>query len=221
MSDESVRFHNGDTLDSIPVVRPTVPLPPGLRRLPPDPTVFPPQAPGRNLAALGWVVAGALVVGALVGLSIASADNGAKVEASTSSEQPTAPAAEEAPSTPSPTPSLSIWQAPEQVPESVPEWEDIEVCSTPATGGDPSTDYCFSYAYDPESTTMQAALLANASDYACDDYLFSTHPSDFEGVWEERPPDCSSTPGGRTARVYFGPMTDWSDVVLYTCLLSN
>lgn len=218
--DETVRFHNGDTLDSIPVVRPTVPLPPGLRRLPPDPEVFP-QRPPQGLAVMGWVVAGSLVIGGLVGLSVAASDDDPPAATPTGSAQPTV-VITETPS-PAPTETVSVWKEPSREPEPEPEtaWEDVMVYSAPATGGDPSTDYCFSYVYDPTSSTIQAALLSNAADYECDDYLFSTHPDDFEGVWEEYPPDCSETPGGRTARVSFMPGTDYSNTVLYTCLLGN
>lgn len=87
---------------------------------------------------------------------------------------------------------------------------------TPATGGDPGTNYCLLY------LEYGASLRANAPGYACHDFLFSTHPSLGEGVFSEDPSvECGDTPGGRLAMLVFDPYTSWGGQPLYTCLLLN
>ena len=136
---------------------------------------------------------------------------------------------------PSPAPTVTVWQA-QPAPEPTPSWrrepsagmELVHVVVSPATGGDPSMDYCFSYAAlgapgsdDDGDGVPEAALRANAPAHECGDFLFSTHPWDMGGVWEMTPPDCSDTPGGRLAYVSFAESTTWYGSDAYTCLLFN
>jgi len=220
--DDQIRFHNGDTLDSIPVVPPTVPLPPGLKRLPYDPEVFPPRPlPARVTPVVASIITGAAVMGALVGMVVAWASrNEAPVAQPPASPVPSVVVSTVAPEPPSPAPTVTVQTAPTETEEPEAAWEDVMIVAAPSTGGDPSTDYCLAYTYDGTNSLITAALLANAPAWQCDDYLFSTHPSDMEGVWEETPPDCTATPGGRTVRVAFDAMTDWSNTVLYSCVLA-
>lgn len=200
VSDEDmIRFHNGDTLDSIPVVRVT-----------PDT----PARPVMNRQLWGLALGSALAAGAVVGLVLASMD-----------DSPAPARAALASVTPSPGPSPSVVTATATVtaratviaphPYTEPENERVYVLTTPATGGDPGMDYCFQY------NGQGADLLVNAPAYMCQDFLFSTHPDDGEGVFEDSPPDCSDTPGARSARLQFSPQSFWGEGVMYTCLLVN
>lgn len=91
----------------------------------------------------------------------------------------------------------------------------------PSTGGDPSTDYCLSYTGSSADSAVDAILLANAPAYQCDDLVFSPTPDDGEGVWKDAVPDCSRTPGARSAAVFFSEATDWYGADAYTCLLAS
>jgi hypothetical protein len=221
--DEEIRFHNGDTLDSIPVVRPTVPLPPGLRRLPPDPEVFPSQPAPRVSPLVATIIAGAAVIGALSGMVVAWApqDDAATAQPVPSASPSVTVHVQPEPTPPAPTATVTVRAEPTYTEEPDAAWESVWITVAPATGGDPTTDYCLAYDYDSVASVIPATLLANAPAWQCDDYLFSTHPSDMEGVWEETPPDCTATPGGRTVQVAFDPMTEWGGgTVLYSCLIA-
>lgn len=118
--------------------------------------------------------------------------------------------------TPSPTEAIpSLHPTVRQAPYADVSAEEVYISQVPATGGDPSTDYCLAY------TGGGVTLLSNAPRGMCHDFLFSTHPSDGEGVFETEPPLCETTPGGRLAQLYFDPRTAWSEDGIYTCLLLN
>ena len=132
--EDLIRFHNGDTLHNIPVVR-----------LPPPANPHPRQA-WRKVAA---TVAGATLAGVLGGWVIGKTVGGAVAgrPASASSGQPAVTT-----TAPSPTPTVTVRQA-QPVPEPAPSWrrepsagmELVHVIISPATGGDPSMDYCITY----------------------------------------------------------------------------
>lgn len=198
--DDLIRFHNGDTLGNIPVVRPR------------DRSSSPPL---RTL--LITVAVAALVSGSAVGWALSQGGQ------ETSAAPPPVKAAQATRSvppsfSPAPAPTITVWQAPsDPTPEAEPEpVETIYVGDAPATGGDPSTDYCIFY-----TDHGSAVLLANAPDYLCDDVIFSTHPSTGSGVWEEEAPDCSATPGARPVFFVFGESTSWYGADAYTCLATK
>lgn len=193
--EELIRFHNGDTLHNIPVVRPE-PLRSGV--------------PWRVVGAVGGMAA---LVGSVIGLSFALGDRADKAASSVASSSAPAPVS------PAPAPTVTVTRpavtvAPHQL-YTAPLAEQVYVIQTPPTGGDPGTDYCFSY------TELGAALLADAPSYECEDFLFSTHPADMQGVFEGSPVDCSSTPGARSAEITFDASTYWGAGRSYTCLLAN
>lgn len=216
--EEMIRFHNGDTLDSIPIVR--IPEPER------------PRLPWRVITA---TLAVALGAGTAVGLVLASQDGPIHTVATDPSTPSTAVSSSDVTSeTPSPRVTVTTvvtTTPPTPQPEAVPtEAEDsyvqqapyadvnaesVYISQVPATGGDPSTDYCLNY------TDGSAVLMAEAPKTLCHDFLFSTHPSDGQGVFETVPPLCATTPGGRLAQLYFDPSTMWSDDGVYTCLLLN
>ena len=82
-------------------------------------------------------------------------------------------------------------------------------------------DYCITYTGSESEGRADAVLLVNPPLYQCEDFLFSTHPQDMTSVWEEFPPDCSGTPGGRAAHLSFAESTTWYGSDAYTCLLLN
>lgn len=214
-SDEDMlRFHNGDTLESIPVVR-----------LEPDP----PRIPWRTVAGVVGTMA---FVGSLVGLSVGLGER--NKTAVSADPMPSVTSAESAtpqvtvPPPVVPTVTATVTQtapAPppaeqdsyiQQAPYIDASAETVMVSVTPSTGGDPSMDYCLTYEAEG------AVLLANAPVYACQDFLFSTHPKDGAGVFEVEPPtECGDTTGGRLAQLFFEPSTAWGEGSSYTCLLAN
>lgn len=216
--EDKIRFHNGDTLESIPVVRIDEPE---RRRIP--------------WRTVGGVLGAALLVGGLFGLSFALGEGEPTPTAAAPDDEtgPTAPVSA-APS-PEPVPTVTVTRTPtptvtvtEQASEAVPApyvepvaMEYVYVISAPFTGGDPGTNYCVSYTGSSNGDGALAVLQAEVPAYQCHDFLFSTHPDDQMGVFETTPPDCSDTEGGRTAQILFDPMTGWGDGVLYTCLLAN
>lgn len=217
--EDMIRFHNGDTLGSIPVVRADEPR----RRIP--------------WRTITLTVGCAAFVGAVVGLSFGMGSRSQPVQAETPASSPAVTADAKAVSSP-PVPVVTVTaQETVTVAPSEPdydlngagagpemhgmEWEQIYLEREPATGGDPGVDYCLSYAGEFSGGMPSAVLLANAPAYQCSDFLFSTHPSDGSGVFEEMPPDCSATPGARTAELWPGPDSAVIGQVMYTCLLMN
>lgn len=211
--DDKIRFHNGDTLDSIPVIR-DVPQ----RR----------SIPWRTVAG---VVGTAVLVGTIVGISVGMGERNRPQAATPDAPLPvtTAPVAAPSPVVPTATMTETVTatptdpqpQPPVQQAPYVPDYtdaamEEVVIVNTPDTGGDPSTNYCLAY------LEQGATLLANAPGYMCHDFLFSTHPSLEQSVFEEVPPaECGDTPGGRLAILVFDPVSSWGGDPLYTCLLMN
>lgn len=214
--DELIRFHNGDTLHNIPVIR-----------LPPPP---PQKRQARTRVAILAIGSAALAGAALGALASTGGDSGSAPHAASS-----APATTAAPSAlPTPAPTVTVYQAqpaetrtvtPDARPYRYPYEgvETVHVVSAPPTGGDPGMDYCVTYTGFSEGGDLEAILMVNAPPYECEDFLFSTHPSDGNGVWEEEemPTDCADTPGGRPAYVMFDIASGWYGGDAYTCLLTN
>ncbi|GLW51390.1 hypothetical protein Stsp02_70510 [Streptomyces sp. NBRC 14336] len=190
------RFHNGDTLDNIPVVR----LPTRRARWWP----------------LVAVVAGVGVVGGLVGAGVAlfqgrgaQAQGGPGVSASPSgsfggngeSSSPSAAASEAPPSVlAEPSPS-----GPEQV----------RVIQTPPTGGDPGASYCLVYTGSASGPEREAILLMNAPGYQCHD-LLPFDPTGLTPAFTTDAPLCEAP--SRAAVVNFAEVGGWEGELMYTCL---
>lgn len=202
--EDMIKFHNGDTLDSIPVIRDIS-------------AQSSPLVTNRQLWCISLGLA--LVTGAVTGLVLSQHD-GSPAPNRAAAVSPSAVVTTKAPApVPTVTATATVTtRATVEVPRSYaqPSVEQVYVVRAPATGGDPGTDFCFSYD-DSYGTT----LLADAPAYLCRDFLFSTHPKDGLGVFEETVPDCSATPGGRAAQINFSAQSGWGPSTLYTCLLRN
>lgn len=134
--EELARFHNGDTLDSIPIVR----LPIASSRRP----------------SLWWgaVIVPVAVFGALAGAAVAhfagdgsSRDEGRSRDDGKSSAVGSTPLRE---SEPEVTPSASVWTAPppsSESPEAAAEGgpEQVSVIQAPTVQGDVATSFCLVY----------------------------------------------------------------------------
>jgi hypothetical protein len=208
-----VRFHNGDTLDNIPVVRPPeIPL---VR--PPEPAP-PPRRFWLTAAAVAVPVA---LIGALIGAVVAetAGDRGPRTDAGPPAES-SAPV-ETAPSSPTPRASIATPPAGPSPGESLtvaagPQLEQIRVIQAPATGGDPSTAYCLVYTGSDSSGVKDAILLANAPAYQCTDLL----PYDeYEGSFATEVPYCE--PPARSAVLSFAESSEWAGAVYFTCLTQH
>lgn len=201
--EDMIKFHNGDTLDSIPVIRPWS------------------QSSRWSWRVGAGVLGVSLCVGSILGWSLAMGERShqAPSAAPSSSAPVAAPAV-----TVTATATTAVTVQPtyeESESYGYPYMEQVYVKSAPSTGGDPGTDYCFSYLGGASAQGESVILLSSAPAYQCQDYLFSTHPRDGVGVFELVPPNCSGTPGGRTAQVTFDPFSGWDMGVMYTCLLFN
>ena len=204
--EDLVRFHNGDTLDNIPVVR--------LRE---DAAQRHPWLKWGGLA----VLAGA--VGALAGFGVASLIGGTSPQGADTAAHaaPTAAATSTttaSPETDSATPSASIWTAPSpstEPPEITTQagLEQVRVIQAPATGGDPSTSYCLVYTGSDSGGVKDAILLANTPAYQCTDLL----PYDLtHGAFLTEMPECE--PQSRAAVLSFADSAGWGEAVYFTCL---
>lgn len=211
--EDMIKFHNGDTLDSIPVIR-EIPRQSGT------------SITDRQL----WVTAltVALVSGAVTGLALGLHSNAGDKHATAAA--PSVVPVSSSPVQPSPdaqptvTATATVTASPtDQVPSvgTQAAADQVHVIKAPYTGGDPATNYCFAYTGSNSGDGVDAVLLADAPGYECQDFLFSTHPKDDVGVFEQTPPDCSATPRARSARVVFDETSEWGFSVMYTCLLPN
>lgn len=205
--DDLIRFHNGDTLDNIPVIRDEGPR------------------SGFPWKTVAGVFGAAALVGGVIGLSFALGDRADDMTSAVAGSPSASASASQA--APSPTPAVTVTAhstetvtaeptSQAQQPYASPELEQVYVVETPATGGDPGMDYCFSF-----DDSYGTSLLVNAPAYLCQDFLFSTHPDDMQGVFENSPVDCSGTPGARSAEVTFATSTYWGAGHAYTCLIAN
>ncbi|MFF9285424.1 hypothetical protein [Streptomyces griseosporeus] len=209
------RFHNGDTLDNIPVVRP----------LPPPAPV--PTARWPRPAVLVSAALGAAVVGSLVGVGVVALVSG-RGQGKTQAEQPhsevsagATPASEQATAAPGGSPQVQTPSPADSEPivgQQAAALEQVRIIQTPATGGDPSSVYCLVYTGSFSGSEKDAILLMNAPAVECHDLL----PYDPSG---ERPPFSTEAPlceaPSRPAVVSFAETGGWEDEVMYTCLTEH
>lgn len=202
--EDLVRFHNGDTLDNIPIVCP--------------PASTPQQR--RSWLGLGALAVLVAVIGALAGVGAVQLAGGreprtdARPPASPSVAASTVASTSASPSsaaTGSPTASESVEAA------SQPQFEQVRIIQAPATGGDPSTSYCLVYTGSDSGGVKEAILLANAAAYQCADLL----PYDPEGAgtFSTEAPSCE--PPARAAVLSFAEGSEWAGAVYFTCLIQH
>lgn len=191
--EELARFHNGDTLDSIPIVRP----PPA------------PELPHHGRLALMALAVAA--VSALAGVGIVSLADG---EGPAGKEQAAAPTRLSAPastnSAPSdPKPSSTVQTA---------RVEQVRIIQTPQTGGDPSSDYCIVYTGSSSGPAREAILLMGAPAYQCSE-LLPFDPSGETPAFTVEAPECVAP--ARLAVVTFAEPGGWEGEAQYTCLTEH
>lgn len=210
--EDLIRFHNGDTLDNIPIIPTPAPDPVGQRSWLP--------LAGMAVAAAvasGFTVAGVTDLAAGDGTHTdsrpparSSAAGSAAVSPSPSSG--TSIASSPANSAPPPTPSVS--PSPGLMAATQPQLEQVRVIQTPATGGDPSTSYCLVYTGSDSGGVKEAILLANAPAYQCTDLL--KYDPEGTGSFSTEVPSCE--PPARAAVLSFAESSEWADSVYFTCL---
>lgn len=208
--DELTRFHNGDTLDNIPVIR----LP------------TPPSPQGWSWRALGSVAVLAAVVSALAvaGALHLAASDGPGADARRPAAAPShgraaaSPPTRSSPATDAPSPAEPERPSPSE-PLAVaaqPQLEQVRVIQAPATGGDPSTAYCLVYTGSDSAGAKDAILLTNAPAYQCTDLL----PYDeYESALSTEVPVCE--PPARAAVLSFADTSEWAGTVYFTCLTQH
>ncbi|MFE5681711.1 hypothetical protein [Streptomyces sp. NPDC056512] len=204
--DDLARFHNGDTLDNIPVVR--LPAPAAS------------STPRRQWHTVALVV-GMACVGVLAGVGIGALTDGPSRSAGQAAGAPrpsvpvstAAAAPTSASATPWTEPSLPSGQM------NAPALEQVLVIAAPATGGDTGTSYCLTYTGSGSGEQREAVLLSDMPAYRCTDILVSPDGLDTD-VWQSGVPVCQ-TPA-RLAAFAFAPDTEWSGGEgLYSCLVRN
>ena len=213
--DELERFHNGDTLDDIPVIRvPQVP-PPGLRPLSPEQL--------KRSARLSWGKIGALTltgagIGALaVAGGISLADNGNQHS----------PVPQVAKSSLSPTPSDTEAEPSPEKPDKETGAESVSpssgpvsvnVISSPATGGDISSSYCIKWTGSAAGTERDAVLLLEAPGYQCSAFVVDRATGKVrgpQGVLSEFPVTCLAP------KTYAATLKNAWDMTYYVCLADH
>ncbi|MER5185154.1 hypothetical protein ABT009_43915 [Streptomyces sp. NPDC002896] len=208
--EELIRFHNGDTLDNIPILRLPEPEATSSRRRPP-------------LKLLAILVPGIAVVGALAGLGLAALMDDPNPRPPARADAPPSPTPSTSPSATNPvtTASATPWTQPSSKPETETKataLEQVSIIQTPATGGDPGSSYCLIYTGSSSGPEREAILLMNAPGYQCHDML----PYDATG--EHSPfmteaPDCAAP--ARPAVLSFAEVGGWEQEVMYTCLTEH
>lgn len=200
--EELARFHNGDTLDSIPVVR----LPIASSRRP----------------SLWWgaVIVPVAVFGALAGAAVAHfAGDGSPWADGKSSAVGSTPLRESEPEA-TPSASVSVWTAPppsSESPEAATQAgpEQVSVIQAPTVQGDVATSFCLVYTGSWSGGAREAVLLIEAPAYQCTD-LLRYAPED-GGAFSEVPVLCQ-TPA-RAAVLSFAESSGWwGGEVYFTCL---
>jgi hypothetical protein len=201
--EDLVRFHNGDTLDNIPVVRVT--------------QGKPPRPPWLHWAA---VVVGVGLLGGLAGAGVArlgsDEDPPVSAQAPTPSASPSVPA--EAAPLVSSTPSTSQAPAPGLETTVQSSLEQVRIIQTPPTGGDPSSSYCLVYTGSSSGPEREAILLMNAPAVQCAD-LLPYDPTGQHPAFTTEAPICEAP--SRAAVVSFAETGGWENEVLYTCLTEH
>ncbi|MFG3323915.1 hypothetical protein ACGF3J_38330 [Streptomyces sp. NPDC048171] len=207
--EEFARFHNGDTLDGIPVVRPEPPLSPQQVR-----------QPGRRPrpAVIAAVTLAAAVAGGLAGLGVLalSGDDGQEQQPEAAASDTTPPVAVQTTLAPdatepsqAPVPEVSE-PAVEQQSAAL---EQVRIIQTPATGGDRGSTFCLVYTGSSSGPERDAILLMNAPAYQCSELL------PYDGVnsaFATETPLCEA--GSRAAVVSFAEAGGWESELMYTCL---
>lgn len=206
--DDLARFHNGDTLDNIPVVRLPGPAASSQRRQP-------------WTTAVLVLIVGAF--GALAGVGIATLTDGSPRPAgqAAGAPKPTAPARTASASMPAAA-SATPWTEPSPTPTGMSgpaepkaaALESIDVIESPETGGDPSVAYCLVYTGSESDGAKEAILLANAPAYQCRDML--SYDPNGTGAFFDQTPVCEAP--SRPALLTFVPGTTWAGEALFTCL---
>ncbi len=196
------RFHNGDTLDNIPVVR----------------------LPARRARWWPWaaVVVGVGVLGGLVGAGVALFQGrGSEVEVQAGPGGSASPSQsfgeDRGSSSPSPSSSAVASEAPPSVlaEPSSGGLEQVRVIQTPPTGGDPGASYCLVYTGSASGPEREAILLMNAPGYQCHDLL----PFDPTGLTPAFTTDAALCAApSRAAVVNFAEVGGWEGELMYTCL---
>lgn len=222
--DDLARFHNGDTLDNIPIV--------------PSDATAQPIRPHRSWAKAGVLTlaagVGVAAVGGLVGAGVArfvagperpaaaatpsarvSTHTAAPLPASSSPKRTPAPSSagavppsvppQPSPPPPSPVPTPTYSPSPEITTQS--GLEQVQVIQAPPTGGDPEVSYCLVYTGTWSGDTRDAILLANAPAYQCTDLI---------DYVDTAAPDCIAP--SRAAVVAFAEGPGWAGDVVFACL---
>ncbi|MEU5996240.1 hypothetical protein ABZ837_00245 [Streptomyces sp. NPDC047197] len=192
------RFHNGDTLDNIPIVRPSPPKPPEQPRY-------------ERLVLLTLAIA---AVGALaeVGVGIVSLADG---------EEPARRREAAAPPTRTSSPPSTYTAPRDPAPSSTVQTarvEHVRIIQTPQTGGDPGADFCLVYTGSYSGSAREAILLMGAPAYQCSE-LLPFDPSGERSPFTVGAPDCA--PPARPALVEFAEPGGWEGDVQYTCLTEH
>lgn len=194
--DDLVRFHNGDTLDNIPVIR----------------------VPEREGARSKWGLAVVLVpavalVAALAGVGLTVLLGHPGPDKAGAPAASTAPVTSHSSASPSPSPS----QAEPTVTTQAAAVEQVRIIQAPQTGGDPSTTFCLVYNGATSGTAREAILLMNAAGYQCTDML--PYDPSGTGPFSTEAPECS--PPQRLAVLSFVDSSSWGDGLFFTCLARN
>lgn len=211
--EELIRFHNGDTLDNIPVIRLPAAAPPA------------PQPWSRLtlacVAVLAAAVSGLAVVGILHLAASGSPHTDARppiapsaVASSAGSPVSSPPASSPPTSAPAPSSSASPSQSESLAVAAQPQLEQVRIIQAPATGGDPGTSYCLVYTGSESGGVKEAILLANAPAYQCTDLL--QYDPEGAGSFSEQEPSCE--PPSRAAVLTFAENSEWAGAVYFSCL---
>ncbi|NYV73449.1 hypothetical protein [Streptomyces sp. UH6] len=199
------RFHNGDTLDNLPVIKPLAPPP---RRAP----------VGRLIAAVLGMGLLTGVGGALIAQQVLDDGTTAAAPAPDAKASASPPDGSEA-ATPSPESASEPAPAPEPEPETTVQAaavEQVRIIRTPSTGGDVAATFCLVYTGSTSGPEREAILLLNAPAYQCADLL----PYDPEsGPFMTEAPDCPEP--SRAAVLSFAESTEWGANLMYTCLTEH
>lgn len=201
--EELARFHNGDTLDNIPVIRI-------------------PQARPNGSSSARWValIACVGVFGGLVGAGVAYFSEGRDGHTITHAPETSvsAPKTKGAglPASPPSSPSTPTQAASTLGTVTQATLEQVRIIQTPPTGGDPGSTFCLVYTGSSSGTEREAILLMNAPGYQCQDLL------PYDGInspFSTEAPNCQ--PPSREAVLSFAETGGWDEDLMYTCLTKN
>ncbi|MEB8338061.1 hypothetical protein [Streptomyces endophyticus] len=197
------RFHNGDTLDNIPIVQlPQSDEPLRWRRVP----------------LFAVVVLGAAVIGGLASvgiLTLVDGDGHERTDRAAGGVHTPANSALDTPSSASSSPEPTEDPSTPAVEPKAAALEQVRVIQTPSTGGDAGASFCLVYTGSYSGAERDAILLLEPPAYQCQDML----PVDRTG---QRAPLVTEAPvcepPSRAAVLSFAETGGWEDEVMYTCL---